>query len=336
MSRLVATTKLLRGGGLSWLRVARDGLAAVRVAVGAAGLSTGVLECLRDGSADTASVRARLGLDDDGLLEPWLRVLQGHGLVRASAGGWSLSRRGRRLLDDEVVRAAYEGFAGYHTGLYRELPSQLHGGPARRDIAEHGETIAQLTRAMEPVLHEALVAAVREVRPTRILDVGCGAGQNLAAMLAAAPAAEGTGIEVDEAVADIAERLLDERGAAGRARVLRGDVTVLAAGGEAGGPYDLALLANVVYYLPLAERVPLFRALAGLLSEGGALLVTTTAAAPDPFSRHFDLLLRAQGEGMELPEVEQLRRQLAEAGLRPGPARRLVPGQPLVAVLARR
>jgi len=268
MSRLVATTKLLRGGGLSWLRVARDGLAAVRVAVGAAGLSTGVLECLRDGPADTASVRARLGLDDHGLLEPWLRVLQGHGLVRASAGGWSLSRRGRRLLDDEVVRAAYEGFAGYHTGLYRELPSQLHGGPARRDIAEHGETIAQLTRAMEPVLHEALVAAVREVRPTRILDVGCGAGQNLAAMLAAAPAAEGTGIEVDEAVADIAERLLGERGAAGRARVLRGDVTVLAAGGEAGGPYDLALLANVVYYLPLAERVPLFRALAGLLSEG--------------------------------------------------------------------
>ncbi len=336
MSRLVATTKLLRGGGLPWLRVARDGLAAVRVAVGAAGLSTGVLECLRDGPVDTVSVRARLGLDDDGLLEPWLRVLQGHGLVRASAGGWSLSRRGRRLLDDEVLRGAYEGFAGFHTGLYRELARQLHGGPPRRDVAERGETIAQLTRAMEPVLHETLVTAVRQVRPTRVLDVGCGAGQNLAAMLTAAPVAEGTGVEVDEAVADLAERLLAQRGLAGRARVLRGDVMALAAGGEAGGPYDLALLANVVYYLPLPERVPLFRALAGLLSEGGALLVTTTAATPDPFSRHFDLLLRAQGKGMELPEVEPLRRQLAEAGLRPAPARRLVPGQPLVAVVARR
>src|SRR5919107_5391077 len=136
MSRPLAAAKLLRGGGLPWLRVARDGLAAVRVAVGAAGLSTGVLECLRDGPADTASVRAQLGLDDDGLLEPWLRVLQAHGLVRASAGRWSLSRRGRRLADDEVLCAAYEGFAGYHTGLYRELPRQLHGGPPRRDIAE--------------------------------------------------------------------------------------------------------------------------------------------------------------------------------------------------------
>jgi predicted O-methyltransferase YrrM len=336
MSRLVATAGLFRGGGVPWLRAARDGLAAIRLAVAAAGLSTGVLECLRDGPVDTASVRAQLGLDDGGLLEPWLRVLQAHGLVRASAGGWSLSRRGRRLLDDEVLRAAYEGFAGFHTGLYRELPRQLHGGPPRRDIAEQGETIAQLTRAMEPVLHEALEAAVREVRPARVLDVGCGAGQNLAAMLAAAPAAEGTGIEVDDAVADLAERLLARRGLAGRARVLRGDVAALAAGGQAGGPYDLALLANVVYYLPLAERVPLFRSLAGLLSEGGALLVTTTAATPDPFSRHFDLLLRAQGDGMELPEVEPLRQQLADAGLRPSPARRLAPGQPLVAVAARR
>jgi predicted O-methyltransferase YrrM len=336
MSRLVATAKLLRGGGLPWLRVARDGLAAIRLAVGAAGLSTGVLECLRDGSADTASLRAQLGLDDGDLLEPWLRVLQAHGLVRASAGRWSLSRRGRRLLDDEVLRAAYEGFAGFHTGLYRELPDQVHGGPPRRDIAAQGETIAQLTRAMEPVLHEALVTAVREVRPARVLDVGCGAGQNLAAMLAAAPAAEGTGIEVDDAVAGLAERLLGQRGLTGRARVQRGDVVALAAGGEAGGPYDLALLANVVYYLPFAERVPLFRALAGLLAEGGALLVTTTAATPDPFSRHFDLLLRAQGQGMELPEVEPLRQQLADAGLRPAPARQLVPGQPLIAVAARR
>src|SRR5688500_9260433 len=53
MSRLLATAKLLRGGGLPRLRVARDGLAAVRLAVAAAGLSTGVLESLRDGPADT-------------------------------------------------------------------------------------------------------------------------------------------------------------------------------------------------------------------------------------------------------------------------------------------
>jgi predicted O-methyltransferase YrrM len=334
--RLLAAAKLLRGGGVPWLRAARDGLAAIRLAVGATGLSTGVLECLRDEAADTAAVRARLDLEDDGLLEPWLRVLQAHGFLRATAGRWSLSRRGRRLLDDEMLRAAYEGFAGFHTELYRDLPRQLHGGPPRRDITEHAETIAQITRSMEPVLHEVLVSAVRETHPTRVLDVGCGAGQNLAVMLEAAPVAQGVGIEVDDAVADLAERLFEQRGLAERARVLRGDVAALAAGGKAGGPYDLVLLANVVYYLPPAERVPLFRSLAGLLSETGTLLITTTAATPDPFSRHFDLLLRAQGQGMELPEVEPLRQQLTDAGLRPAPARRLAPGGPLITVTAQR
>ena len=66
------------------------------------------------------------------------------------------------------------------------------------------------------------------------------------------------------------------------------------------------------------------------------MLVSTAAAMPVPFSRHFDLLLRAEGQDMELPEVEPLRHRLAEAGLRPGPARRLAPGQPLIAVAARR
>lgn len=335
IKRLIATVKLFRGGGLPWLRAARDGLAALRVAVGAAGLSTGVLEGLRDGIVDVATLRARLDLNDDGLLEPWLRVLQAYGFVRATADGWALSRRGQQLLDDEVVRAAYEGFSGFHTGLYRELALQLHGGTPRQDIAKHGETIAQLTRSMEPVLHEELADVVQEVRPTRILDVGCGAGMNLAAMLTAAPQAEGTGIEIDNAVSDLAEGLLKQRGLAERTHVLRGDITTLAAEGKAGGPYELILLANIVYYLPLTRRVPLFKELGKLLSEDGTLLITTTAAMPDPFSRHFDLLLRAQGQGMELPETEPLRQQLAEAGLRPAPARRLAPGAPLIAVTAK-
>ncbi|GAB3285563.1 hypothetical protein GCM10027449_30830 [Sinomonas notoginsengisoli] len=328
--------KLFRGGGLPWLRAARDGLAAIRVSVGAAGLSTGVLECLRDGVMTTASARAKLGLDDDGLLEPWLKVLEAHRLIRATPEGWLLTRQGRRLLDDDVVRAAYEGFSGFHTGLYRELGLQLHGGHPRQDIAERGETIAQLTRSMEPLLHEVLVTEVHRVRPAKILDVGCGAGMNLAAMLNAAPQAEGTGIEIDNAVSDLAERLLEHRGLTGRARVLRGEVATLVAEGKVGGPYDLVLLANVVYYLPLAQRVPLFQELGKLLSEDGTLLITTTAAMPDPFSRHFDLLLRAQGQGMELPETEPLRQQLAQAGLRPAPARRLAPGAPLIVVTAQR
>jgi hypothetical protein len=52
------------------------------------------------------------------------------------------------------------------------------------------------------------------------------------------------------------------------------------------------------------------------------------------FSRHFDLLLRAQEGQMELSDVDTLLAQLAAAGLRPERPRRLAPGVPAVTVLA--
>ena len=90
-------------------------------------------------------------------------------------------------------------------------------------------------------------------------------------------------------------------------------------------PVDLALLANVIYYVPVDERVELLQAIAGRLAPGGALVVVTTVAGPRLFSRHFDLLLRAQEGRMELPAVDVLLAQLREAGLQPDAPQRIGP-----------
>ncbi len=78
--------------------------------------------------------------------------------------------------------------------------------------------------------------------------------------------------------------------------------------------------------------VALLRSLAELLVPGGTLLVVTSVATPQLTSRHFDLLLRAQEEAMELPDTDVLVGQLAEAGLEPAAPRRIAPGTPLVTV----
>jgi hypothetical protein len=88
--------------------------------------------------------------------------------------------------------------------------------------------------------------------------------------------------------------------------------------------------------VPVGERAELFRGLGRLLSPGGVLLVITTVATDDLFSRHFDLLLRAQEGRMELPDAGHLAEQLAEAGLRPDPPRRIAPGSPIIALTATR
>jgi SAM-dependent methyltransferase len=239
------------------------------------------------------------------------------------------------MVDDELVRAAVEGFAGFHTGLYRDLAPVLAGDLRRRDVTEQGALIARLSEGFEPFVLGELDRLATELRPRRVVDVGCGAGVHLATVLAAAPDAEGVGLDVDAGAVDLAVATLERAGLSGRARVVRGDVREVDPA-ALGGPAELVLLANVVYYVPRGERVALFRRLAGLLAPGGTLLVMTTVAAPTLFSRHFDLLLRAQEGAMELPDAGVLRDQLTAAGFAPGPVRPLAPGLAVVGVVAPR
>ncbi|HEX6444532.1 MAG TPA: class I SAM-dependent methyltransferase [Streptosporangiales bacterium] len=330
--------EVLRSGNLrARLRAARDGLAGIRLQLIAAALDLGLLDALGEGPAGIAQLAGRLGAVDRDLLAAYLRVLAAAGVVTGE-GSWRLTRFGEAVVGDDPVRASYEGFGGYHTELYRDLPALLRGGPGRRDTAENGELIARLAAAIDPLIRNLLVRTVTRRRPRRVLDIGCGAGVHLAAMLEAAPEATGVGVDVDPDAAALARRTLSERGLADRASVEALDIwTALAAGrrGALTDPVDLALLANVIYYFPVDERVALLRAVARLLAPGGALVVVTTVAGPQLFSRHLDLLLRAQEGRMELPAVDVLLGQLREAGLQPDPLERIgPPGAALGAVTA--
>jgi SAM-dependent methyltransferase len=328
---------MVRGGDVaSRIRAIRDGQAAVRLGLVAAGLRTGVLDALQRGPVSTSLLAERIEATNVPLLEAFLRVLEEAGLVSSSDGAWRLTRRAARALGDDVVRATYEAFAGYHTGTYRELHDQLQGRSVRHDIRDHGDLIARLSVAVQPLITELLTRTVKEHRPSRVLDVGCGAGLQLATMLEAAPGAQGIGVDVDEGAAALARRTLAERGLADRARVLTGGLTTIAASGSTsiGGPVDLALLANLIYYVPVTERAGFLAKIAELVRPGGVVLLITTAAAPSLFSRHFDLLLKAQEGAMELPDLDQLGDQLRQAGFAPSTPERLTPGEPLYAVVA--
>jgi SAM-dependent methyltransferase len=330
--------EVLRSGNpLARLRAAREGLTGVRLQLIATALDLGLLDALSEGPASTERLAGRVGAVDRDLLAAYLRVLAAAGLVTGE-GAWRLTRFGRAVLGDDVVRATYEGFGGYHTELYRDLPALLRGGPGRRDTAEQGEVIARLSAGIYPLVRDLLVRTVSERRPRWVLDIGCGAGLHLAAMLEAAPDATGIGVDADPDAAALARRTLTDRGLADRASVEAVDIQELLGAGRAGALADgieLTLLANVIYYVPVDERVELLRAIALLLAPGGALVVVTTVAGPQLFSRHLDLVLRAQEGRMELPAVDVLLSQLREAGLQPNRPEPIgPPGAALCAVTA--
>jgi SAM-dependent methyltransferase len=331
-------SEVLRSGNLrARLRAAREGVTGVRLQLTAAALDLGLLDALGEGPALTEQLAGRLGALDQDLLAAYLRVLAAAGMITGD-GSWRLTRLGRAVVGDDVVRASYEGWGGYHSALYRELPALLRGGPGRRDTVESGEVIARLSAAIYPLIRDLLIRTVTERRPRRVLDIGCGAGLYLAAMLEAAPEATGIGVDVDPGAAALARRTVSERGLADRASVEEVDIRKALAAGRPGAltdGIDLALLANSIYYVPVDERVELLRAVARLLAPGGALVVVTTVAGPKLFSRHLDLLLRAQEGRMELPALDVLLGQLREAGLQPGPPERIGPaGAALSAVTA--
>jgi SAM-dependent methyltransferase len=319
------------------VRANRTGVAAIHLHLAGAALDSGLLDALASGPGTLGDLARRMAVRDEALLAAFVRVVASAGLVDGPDGGpWRLTRRGRDMVEDDVVRAVHQAFSGFHTGLYRDLPRQLAGDPPRRDVAEHGALIARVSAGLEPLVLEQLTRVLGDVRPRRVLDIGCGAGLQLAAMLEAAPGADGVGIDADAGAAALAERTLRDRGVAGRGHVVRGGLREAARNrpGALAEPFDLAVLANVVYYVPPEERVALFRDAATLIAPGGTLFVVTTVAMAQFFSRHFDLLLQSQEGEMELSDARTITEQLRQAGLVPGKVQPLVAGLPIVTVTA--
>src|SRR4051812_13674432 len=137
--------EVLRTGNFrARLRAAREGLTGVRLQLIAAALDLGLLDALGEGPTSTEQLAGRLAVVDHDLLAAYLRVLAAAGLITGDAS-WRLTRFGRAVVGDDVVRASYKGFGGYHVELYRELPALLRGGPGRRDTVDSGEVIARLS-----------------------------------------------------------------------------------------------------------------------------------------------------------------------------------------------
>jgi hypothetical protein len=80
--------------------------------------------------------------------------------------------------------------------------------------------------------------------------------------------------------------------------------------------------------------VSFLRGIADLMAPGGVVFLVTTVAAPQFFSRHFDLLLRSQEGRMKISDADRLVGQLADAGFHVGRPRPVTPGAPVVTLTA--
>jgi len=232
---------------------------------------TGMLARLARGPATPEQLARELGLAS----EPTRLVLaclhaQRH--VRRDGEAYALARRARRWLDPGS-RHSVHGYLD-HTADYWAwwerledvvrggAPEAIHAAPAEDPSWErYVRGQYELARLSAPEVARALTLPAAA---TAVLDVGGAHGEFAAALTRRHPGLTATVLDLPGAVRVGRELVRDPR-----VRFVAGDL----AEAPLGGPYDAALLFNVVHHLEPAQVEALLVRLHAALKPGGTLAV---------------------------------------------------------------
>jgi SAM-dependent methyltransferase len=158
-----------------------------------------------------------IGQLDEHLATNLLRYLEVMGVVQIDAMNVRLTDMGldmasaTALAQLEFYVEAYGPVVSQLTGLL--LGDKVYGRDVARDGAALGRSCADLfTIYHDPIVLEVLTS----LEATKVLDIGCGAGQFLLDACNADPVLQGVGLDIDRASIDIANRLAREAGLADR------------------------------------------------------------------------------------------------------------------------
>lgn len=318
------------------LRLRRDLRAFLRLQFLAVAAQMELLPHLQSPKSSEALAR-RLGLADRELLTTLLDLGVALRELRGSRAGYVLRGRTSRALATSTgtsLSASIEELVDYHTEVYAALPQHLLDGQQRDYLSGRGELIVRSSRLVEPALAALTRSLVAERGPMSILELGCGSGVYLRHAGTANPHARGIGVELQPTVASVAGESLKRWGAADRFAVLQGDARRLPA--AVGGDFDLITLYNNIYYFTPDERDHLLGELRSRLRPGGKLVIASMLRGRTPASLSLSLVLAATRGCTALPSEASLLDSLRRRAFTRIGSRRLLPGEPFMAVAGER
>ena len=158
------------------------------------------------------------------------------------------------------------------------------------------------------------------------VDLGCGGGRNVGALLKKYKAAHVTGIDYSALCVEKAKKTNRAMIAAGRCAIKQGDVSDLHL---PAASFDLATAFETVYFWPGLERC--FAQAAKVLKNGGYFLICNESDGADPTSVKFEKIV----DGMKNYTPQQIEAALKAAGFSEVKSDHH-PSKPWIAVLAKK
>ncbi|MFJ4538551.1 SAM-dependent methyltransferase [Streptomyces tibetensis] len=155
-----------------------------------------------------------------------------------------------------------------------------------------------------------LVQRLTRHHPTTVLDIGCGSGELMLRILATAPEATGTGVDLDTDDLARGRKAAEDRGLASRVRFLEESAT-----GTTQGPADLVLCVGSSQ--ALGDRLPdALEELRRLVTDRGRVLLGEgfweRTPTPDELSRMWP-----DAAATDHPDLATLMGMTVDAGFRP-------------------
>ncbi len=314
------------------LQFQRDLHAFLRVNFLYAAFESGLLHALRM-PASRDAVCAQLGIKRLELLDALLHVGVALDELEQSGEHYRLKGRRARLLttpEGDALAAMIQEHVTYHGSVYRELNERLKGGPLGDYLKGNGTLIARSSRLLEPYVADFVRTTIRKLAPATMFEIGCGSGVYLRYAVQAKPDLTGSAIDMQPDVVAHARQNLAAWGV--RFQVMVGNV--LTPPPELIGPFDLVTLYNNIYYFPVEQRVALFQRVHAWLAPGGALALVSLFRGTSINSANFDLIVQSTLGCAPLPELDELKGQLRQAGFTLIEHSALAPGEPFYGILA--
>ena len=235
-----------------------------------AALKLGVFRGLATGGCDAPALARRVGADP-GKLSILLDALAAQGLVGKRGKTYRIAQIAREHLlpgprsMESILLHHLDGW-----GEWGRLSVTVRAGRAPVGGADGGYQ-ENFIRGMEENARERAAAVVRKIPlrdGDRLLDLGGGPGTYAVAWAQAYPRAEIAIFDMPGTLR-VARKILREKGAEARIRMMEGDFLE----DPLGGPYDFLWISQILHAFPEADCRKLLRKARAALAPGGRVAV---------------------------------------------------------------